>query len=125
MALPCGSRTPFFNVTNTRAFMRPPLHSFPSPERGGPGRGHATDPHPARSAPASPFQGKEKLLHQHRALGFALARFGHDAKPPRHFAVGFHNPAEIAAKAILVHLLVGARVPQPDRKSTRLNSSHV
>src|SRR6266853_3708904 len=53
------------------------------------------------------------LLQRFRRLEVAGAAFGQDAEAARHFLVALLDPAEILAEPVLVHLLVGARVPQP------------
>jgi hypothetical protein len=41
--------------------------------------------------------------------------FRQDPKPARDLGIGFGNPAEIAAEAVLVELLIGLQVPEPAR----------
>src|SRR5205823_3996213 len=53
------------------------------------------------------------LLHQLGRLEVDSAAFRQDAETPRYFAIPFLDAAQILAEAILVHLLVGARIPQP------------
>src|SRR6267154_1192730 len=53
------------------------------------------------------------LLQRFGRLEVAGAAFGQDAEAARHFLVALLDPAEILAEPVLVHLLVGARVPQP------------
>src|SRR5438309_2513957 len=53
------------------------------------------------------------LLHQRRCFEVDRPPFRQDAEAARHLAVALLDPAEILAEAVLVHLLVGAGVPQP------------
>src|SRR5437868_7343735 len=55
----------------------------------------------------------QSSLHQHRTGAGGALVLHHDAEPLRHLGVGFQQPAEIAAKAVLVELLVRLDVPQP------------
>src|SRR5215470_682624 len=52
-------------------------------------------------------------LHQHRAGAGRTLVLHEDAEPLRHFGIGLEQPAEIAAQAVLVQLLVGFDTPQP------------
>src|SRR5471030_1487464 len=55
---------------------------------------------------------RRSLFHQ---LGRAGARrfvFLHDAQTTRHFGIGLDHAAHVAAKAVLIHLVVGFGVPQ-------------
>src|ERR1700704_4443927 len=53
------------------------------------------------------------LLQHLRRLEIAGAAFRQDPEAARHLLVTFLDPAEILAEAVLVHLLVGAGIPQP------------
>src|SRR5712692_378094 len=53
------------------------------------------------------------LLHHPRRRDIARAAIEHYPKPARHLLIALLDPAEILAEAVLVQLLVGARVPQP------------
>src|SRR5256885_647039 len=53
------------------------------------------------------------LLQHLRCLEIARAAFRQDPEAPRHLLVTLLDPAEILAEAVLVHLLVGAGIPQP------------
>src|SRR5436853_2088741 len=53
------------------------------------------------------------LLQHLRRLEIARAAFRQDSEAARHLLVALLDPAEILAEAVLVHLLVGAGVPQP------------
>src|SRR6478609_11406676 len=52
-------------------------------------------------------------LHQHRAGALRALALVHDPEAFGHFGIGFEQPAEIAAEAVLVELVVGLDVPQP------------
>src|ERR1700742_2234740 len=54
-------------------------------------------------------------LHQHRARALRPLAFAHDAEPLGDLGIGLHQPAEIAAEAVLVELLVRLDVPQAAR----------
>src|SRR5262245_54889506 len=84
MARPCGSRTPFFKVIWTRAFMT--LRS-------------------SQSVNAS--------LHRGGTLHVARPAFGENAQAARDFLIGLFDIAEVAAEAVLVELLAGLGVPEP------------
>ncbi len=56
---------------------------------------------------------RRRLLHHLRALEVARAGLGQDAEPARDLLIGLLDLAEVAAEAVLVHLLVGRDVPQP------------
>src|SRR5579863_2887244 len=66
---------------------------------------------PAR--PPSASQSQSPSLHQLRPLQVAHACFRQDAKALGHLLIRLLDLAEVAAEAILVHLLIGLRVPQP------------
>src|SRR6185437_2152652 len=87
MALPWGSSTPFFSITVTTAFTIPTslLAALPM---------HSVS------------------LHRLRAFEVAHAGLGQDAQTLGHFLVGFLDLPQVAAEAVLVHLLVGFAVPQ-------------
>ena len=51
------------------------------------------------------------LLHQSWRLEIDRPAFGQDAETAGHLPVALLDAAEILAEAVLVHLLVGARVP--------------
>src|SRR5260370_20297086 len=53
------------------------------------------------------------LLHHPRRGDIARAAIEHDAKPARHLLIALLDPAEILAKPVFVHFLLGARIPQP------------
>src|SRR5947207_111389 len=53
------------------------------------------------------------LLQYLRRLEIAGAAFRQDPEAARHLLVALLDPAEILAEAVLVHLLVGAGIPQP------------
>src|SRR5690348_5691872 len=53
------------------------------------------------------------LLHQLGRLEIARGFLQEEAEPARHLLIALLDPAEILAEAIGVHLLVGARIPQP------------
>src|SRR3712207_1406984 len=53
-----------------------------------------------------------RSLHQLRALEVAHAGFGQDAEAACHLLVALLDVAEVAAEAVLVHLLAGLGVPQ-------------
>src|SRR5436190_380452 len=91
IALPCGSRTPDLSRTWTRAFIAPP--SSPRLHR------------PAFIAPPS--------LHRAQAAQIGRAADRQDAEAAGNLLVAFLDLAEILAEAVLIHLLVGVRVPQP------------
>src|ERR1700761_2788030 len=96
MAFPWGSRTPFFNVTKTRAFMLPSYSEA---------IGH-------------------KSFDQHRPFVFALHRFRHDAEAPRDFAVSFDHAAQITAETVLVQLLVCLQIPETAAVGADLVGQH-
>src|SRR5579863_2013717 len=52
-------------------------------------------------------------LDQNRSGALRPLAFAHNAEPLGDFGIGLEQAAEIAAKAILVELLVGLDVPQP------------
>src|SRR5882724_2506362 len=52
-------------------------------------------------------------LHQHRAGARRSLVFHQNAQALCHFGVGFQQPTEVAAKAVLVELLVRLDIPQP------------
>src|SRR6266508_1852618 len=122
IALPCGSSTPDFKVTVTRAFMRC-ISSLPL-QRGGMGWG--SRPPPDRYAVDLPFKGRfservvarsllriqrnSSALDQDRPGALMLR---HDAEALGHLGIGFEQAAEIAAEAILVELFARLDVPQP------------
>src|SRR4051794_29827407 len=84
MARPWGSRTPFFRVIWTRAFMT--LRSW---------------------------QSVNASLHRGGTLHVARTAFGKNAQAARNLLIGFLDIAEVAAKAVLVQLLAGLGVPEP------------
>ena len=51
-------------------------------------------------------------LHQHRAGAARRLALVHDAEALGDLGIGFEQPAEIAAEAVLVHLVVGLDVPE-------------
>src|SRR3954466_12003190 len=53
------------------------------------------------------------LLHHLGTLEVPDARLRQDAEPAGDFLVAFLDLAEVAAEAVLVHLLAGLAVPQP------------
>src|SRR5262245_502116 len=66
----------------------------------------------ARGGIASPFPGAS-ALHQDRTAALRAFALAHDAEPPGDLGIGLHQPAEIAAEAVLVELLVRLDVPKP------------
>src|SRR5580692_552875 len=54
-------------------------------------------------------------LDQHRAGALRPLAFAHDAQALGDFGIGFEQPAEVAAEAVLVELLVRLDIPQPAR----------
>src|SRR5215831_12204899 len=93
MALPCGSRIPFLRVTKTRAFT---------------GLNRVQEPY------ACARTGRNSL-HQLRPMGARLFVLLQYSQAARHFGIGFNEPAKVAAKAILVELVVRLDIPQPAR----------
>src|SRR5438309_2166187 len=53
------------------------------------------------------------LLDQARAASLNLFVFAKDAETAGHFGIGLDKPAEIAAEAVLVELVLALDVPQP------------
>src|SRR5262245_18468390 len=92
MALPCGSRTLGLSVTVMRAFMSVRTARLPRVRA-------------CRARRRSP-------LHQHRPGSARRLVLAHDAEPLGDFRVGIQEPAEVAAEAVLVELLVRLDVPQ-------------
>src|SRR5208283_421757 len=84
IALPCGSSTPVFKVTVTRAFISGTIL----------------------------FSGFLKSLHQLGAAGMRFLVFLHDAEAAGDFGISFDEAAEIAAEPVLVQLVIGLDVPQ-------------
>src|SRR5271165_6022211 len=66
---------------------------------------------PARRSSASPS--RSPSLHHLRTLEVPGAGFRQDSQAAGDFLIAFLNLAEIAAEAVLVHLLVRLAVPQP------------
>src|SRR5216110_2462723 len=98
MALPCGSSTPDFSVTVTRAFIArsrlvPPVKTGRDVRAGHPG-----------SRPST--------LDQDRSRPLRPLVLRHDAKALCNFRIGLEQPAEIPAEPVLVELLVRLDVPQ-------------
>src|SRR5208283_4768502 len=77
IALPCGSSTPVFRVTVTRAFMRVFF---------------------LRTIGALAKKRERCSLDQLGAAGMWLLIFLHDAEPAGDFGIGLHQAAHIAAK---------------------------
>src|ERR1700719_1030376 len=56
---------------------------------------------------------RASALDQHRSGALRPLAFVHDAEALGDFGIGFEQPAEVAAEAVLVELLVRLDVPQP------------
>src|SRR5271167_3405517 len=124
MAFPCGSRTPFLRVTKTRAFMFTYMPTLPLREgrkirrifRGGENHRQQWLAPPRNSLRCAsqistlPQGEGRNLFHQHRSLGFALHRFGHDSQASCDFGIRLDDAAHIAAETVLVELLVGRHI---------------
>src|ERR1700694_2908169 len=78
IALPCGSSTPVFNVTVTRAFIRSIRN----------GDGGARPPPKPYPQPPS--------LHEHRSAPLRRLALGHDAEPAGDLGIGLDQAAKIA-----------------------------
>src|SRR6185503_8133874 len=117
IALPCGSSTPVFRVTVTRAFIsdlsrkggrrREPPRVRPGSDlpkrRECPAQGRA----PRNSQPV-----RALALDQHRPGALRALALGHDAEALGDLGIGLEQAAEIAAEPVLVELLVRLDVPQ-------------
>src|SRR3990172_8490626 len=98
IALPCGSSTPGFSVIVMRAFMLP---SFASPLFG---------------------------AHQHWARACPGRVVDMQPEPARHLLISLDQAAHVAAKAVLVELVLGLDVPQPaaiGRDLVRQHDAHL
>src|SRR5262249_9967562 len=64
-----------------------------------------------------PLRGRDypSALHQHRAGALRTLVLAHDAEAPGDFGIGLHEPAEVAAEAVDVELLVRLDVRQATR----------
>src|SRR5229473_2357239 len=137
MAFPCGSSTPDFKVTVTRARKTPSPHGNALEGRKRPGAawppvtflrarlnpGTVARMEQAKSgkplpdyAAAPPHPGYERpclALDQDRPGALRALVLAHDAQPLGHFGVGLEQSAEVATEAVLVELLVRLDVPQP------------
>src|SRR5216684_6010860 len=103
IAFPCGSSTPDFKVTVTRARKR---HlRVATPTRGESPQGPRS-PREVSLCPAS-------ALDQDRPGALRALVLAHDAEALGDFRVGLEQAAEVAAEAVLVELLVRLDVPQP------------
>src|SRR5215813_5381581 len=93
MALPCGSSTPDFSVTVTRAFIarRPG-----SPFKPAQGLEH-------RAPPTIP-RGSSSALHQDRPGPLGPLVLANDSEALCDLGIGLKQPAEVASEAILVQL---------------------
>src|SRR5262245_30709169 len=97
MALPCGSRSPFFSVILMRTLIvvtGSRCHSV----------GFGT--------------------HEHGTAALGARVLGQHAKPARHLLVGLQHAAKVAAEAILVELVGGGGVPQPTAVGTDFVGQH-
>src|SRR4051794_25378528 len=101
IALPCGSSTPFFRVTVTRAFMKTLTFE-------GSGQGRVAMIAGSANALAACLS-----LHQHGTRALRALVLRHDAEALGDFRIGLEQSAKISAEAILVELVVGLDVPQP------------
>src|ERR1043166_6475306 len=117
IALPCGSRTPDLRVTVTRAFIATVLRSA-APKSGG---GRLAPP---EHSPGFASTQIGSPLHQHRAGALRALALGHDAEALGDFGICLQKPAEVAAEAVLVELLVRLDVPQPARIGRDLVRDH-
>src|SRR5215471_17023073 len=115
MALPCGSSTPVFRVTVTRAFIAKNLSH----------RSVTGADWPPRNMVRARPQRRTLALHKHRAGPLRTLALRHDAEALGDIRIGFEQPAEIAAEAVLVELVVGLDVPQPARIGRDLVRHHV
>src|SRR5690606_34728559 len=101
MALPWGSRTPFFRVTVTRAFID---NSSRDGSRNANGR------------LAAAVAINDISLHENRPAALRpLLLLGQDAETARDFLIGLDEAAHVAAETVLVQLVLGLHVPEPAR----------
>src|SRR6185369_13550753 len=114
IALPCGSSTPFFRVTVTRAFIavRSSIQSAAGADR------------PPRNMVRAQSQRAALALHQHRAGALRALAFGHDSEAFGDLGIGLEQPSEIAAEAVLVELVARLDVPEPARIGRDLVRHH-
>src|SRR5579883_1513261 len=100
-ALPWGSSTPLLRVMWTFAF-----------------NAVSSDFNPGLWA------GIGSLLQSGGAFHVGGPALGQNPQAPRHFLISFLDPAQVAAEAILVHLLVGLGIPQPHVVGGKLVRQH-
>src|SRR5262249_17441348 len=98
IALPCGSRTPFFNVTVMRAFIGKALH-------------FALRPSLFRLNEHGAFRLRRWILHK-------------NPKPLGNLGIGFDQSAKVAAEAVLVELILRFDVPKPAAVGADLIGEH-
>src|SRR5271155_302141 len=114
MALPCGSSTPALRVMWIVAFIEFRLQV----------KGYSKKLKPVTlllPLQRTQFKNRPFLRRRLGCRSLALAGFTRqDAKAARHFPVGFFHLAQVAAEAILVHLLAGLGVPQAAAVGTDL-----
>src|SRR6266699_480720 len=135
MAFPCGSSTPDFKVTVTRARKTPSPHGNALEGRKRPGAawppvtflrarlnpGTVARMEQAKSGKPLPDYRprrpnrvtRDSALDQDRPGALRALVLAHDAQPLGHFGVGLEQSAEVATEAVLVELLVRLDVPQP------------
>src|ERR1700680_2788379 len=120
MAFPCGSSTPDFKITVTRARNAISVRQHP---RGAKATGGRAAPGNIPAFPAQPGEAVARMelrkhfdrsaLDQDRPRALRALVLAHDAETLGHFGIGLEQPAEVAAEAILVELLVRLDVPEP------------
>src|ERR1700694_1146456 len=112
MAFPCGSSTPDFKITVTRA--RNAISVWQHPRGGRKRPGAAWPPVTFLRSRLNPEKHFDRsALDQDRPRALRALVLAHDAEALGHFGVGLEQAAEVATEAVLVELLVRLDVPEP------------